>query len=225
MSMDSFELSKIAGGCLRASRHRRLPHHIRDRRGDPPKRSPGLRFRCRPSRRPPPSPERRRGPRSGRLGRLRSGPSGQGVGDRQRAEGCDDLQEVSGVPLGDERRTQQGGSQSGRCRRPPEGGHEGFNYSDALKAKGGNWTLEDFVLRSRPQDVRSRHQDAFSRHCRRERPGRSARLFEHCQVRRLRRRQNDSKLTRASARILRRCTAFAVCSRGASRWAPPPSAA
>jgi cytochrome c len=27
----------------------------------------------------------------------------------------------------------------------PKASHEGFNYSDALKAKGGNWTPEDIV--------------------------------------------------------------------------------
>lgn len=27
----------------------------------------------------------------------------------------------------------------------PKASHEGFNYSDALKAKGGNWTLEDLA--------------------------------------------------------------------------------
>lgn len=27
----------------------------------------------------------------------------------------------------------------------PKASHEGFNYSDAMKAKGGNWTLEDLA--------------------------------------------------------------------------------
>lgn len=27
----------------------------------------------------------------------------------------------------------------------PKAGHEGFNYSDALKGKGGSWTLEDLA--------------------------------------------------------------------------------
>jgi cytochrome c len=27
----------------------------------------------------------------------------------------------------------------------PKASHEGFNYSDAMKAKGGNWTLEDIA--------------------------------------------------------------------------------
>ena len=59
--------------------------------------------------------------------------------------GAGNLQEVHGLSFGRERRAEQGRPQPRRRRRPPQGEPRGFNYSDAMKAKGGNWTLEDLA--------------------------------------------------------------------------------
>jgi cytochrome c len=41
----------------------------------------------------------------------------------------------------------------------PKAAHEGFNYSDALKAKGGNWTPRPRVLLPQSQGVRTGDRD------------------------------------------------------------------
>ena len=145
--MDSFELSKIAGAvavracssssasgrCWRSPRRPapekpgftscRLPASRRLRR-----RSPGPALRSRSGRR-----------------RLRSRRRGAGRRDRQRPERRHDLQEVPGVPLGREGGPNKVGPNLWGVVGRPKASHEGFNYSDAMKAKGGNWTPEDLA--------------------------------------------------------------------------------
>ena len=90
----------------------------------------------------------------------------------------------------------------------PKASHAGFPYSDAMKAKGGNWTPEDLAAFVHdPKGFVPGTKMIFPGIADPSRAGRSAGLSRHPQVgaEQAAPRQNDSELTRASARILRRC--------------------
>ena len=132
--MDSFEVNKIAGAVLGVLLFA-MGANVLSSILFAPKKAGEMGYAL-----PEPEPQAGAAAAAGRgavraaAGAPRQGRSGQGPGRGQ---------EMPGLPHLREGRRQQGRPEPLRRRRRPEGACAGFNYSAALKGKGGEWSFEE----------------------------------------------------------------------------------
>ncbi len=149
MRLDSFEVSKIAGALLCALLvivGFRVALEIHEH--GKPAEKPGYVLPM-PEAAPAAGHGAGQAPARRRCGSSRRGVRcsrrGAGRSLRQRPGRCRNLQEVPACHSGENGGPNKVGPNLAGVVGRPKASHAGFNYSDAMKAKGGNWTLEDLA--------------------------------------------------------------------------------
>ena len=192
-AMDSFEINKILGAFC----YLPVPAVASI--------SPPARFSRRQSRQSPAtrsrSPSIRTGGAAGRRASRRADRGARWSPARRRA-GRESGQEMRRLPHLRQGRPNRGRPEPLGRGRPAEGHRRRVQlFGRALKAKGGNWTVEDLnTFLANPKGFVPGHQDDLRRHAARQRAGRRHRLPEHqvgqsrcrCRRRPKRRRRADS---------------------------------